>query len=140
MSPLFSKRIISATDPTQGDWLESSQVFTFLPQINVFCFSGLQITLFVIFIWKLLKIKLQLQLKKKKCCLTWCTRIRLGLMVNMVIYLFELFIAAALSSTCIRYIRNKVTTHFIKASYHLNYVYVLCMKTVLLNTFVDFSM
>lgn len=48
-------------------------------------------------------------------------------MVNMVIYLFELFIAAALSSTCIRYIRNKVTTHFIKASYHLNYVYVLAM-------------
>lgn len=31
-----------------------------------------------------------------------CTKIRLSLMVNMVIYLFELFIAAALLS--IRYI------------------------------------
>lgn len=77
---------------------------------------------------------------KKKCCLIWCIRIRFGFMVNMVIYLFELFIVVVLLFICIRYIRNKVIIYFIKVFYYLNYVYVLCMKIVLLNIFVDFSM
>lgn len=69
--------------------------------------------------------------KKKKCCLIWCIRIRFGFMVNMVIYLFELFIVVVLLFICIRYIRNKVIIYFIKVFYYLNYVYVLCMKIVL---------
>lgn len=65
--------------------------------------------------------------KKKKCCLIWCIRIRFGFMVNMVIYLFELFIVVVLLFICIRYIRNKVIIYFIKVFYYLNYVYVLVM-------------